>query len=485
MQSFKELYNQVIPKLPYIIITGFCLYWIRGIFEGKYEPKIDNNSLYLFLIPAFLSWYISNIFANIHQGRFIFALPKFFKYKTRRIFRILLMRLQAITFISLCAILMLNQFVLIPQIESKQDELLLGPHVKVFYGWFGVSDILSAKNFALSKYWGYFLVILVIYAIYVLYRYYIDGKAKEKLYKIYRELAFTATFMRKNNDYKLNYEDGKTCLSTIIEYVNEAATLGIFTKLLPKVTKGVYCGFLLIPDPEKPKNQFINAACYCSKNTWRHKIDILAKQHKPRKLDITKLINLWNSCFSDVHGDKKFSEKCFQEKKEDYISATGMAFEIERPKIFNFVWNCLALSNRYRDILRDNIVNEDIEIYKALKFRSYLILPLKIQATVAGVIFIGSTRPFSFKGSILPILESYSHAIAELVCTLSNMELIKTPDNIQVEVNKHAKPYYHIEERKIIRDNLRNINRMLRKGEKHAKPICLQQASEECEEGLS
>lgn len=465
----KQFYDQIVQKLPYILIVGFCVVWLRGAITGKYELSFDEHFRNLFLIPAIVAWYFANILANVNQGRFLFALPKFFRYTNRSRATRALFVIQIVIFYVASTFFLLNWFVLIPQLSDDGATLLkLNSHIRLIYSWLGVTDLPSAARFVQSEFWTYYIFAIIIFGSYILYRKFIEYKVMAKLIEIYSEQATTAIKLREFRTDQTIAGDMDRCLKFVLKRVKEASTIGLITNLLSWITRSVFCGFVLVPDPDKPHQRLVNIAAYCSRDSWAGKIEELARLNKPAILNIDNLVACWNECFNNT--TKKFNLELFKVKKNEHISAAGMAFSFERPKIVNFADTSMYLRTSYRDNLI-MIDGKDGEISKALKFRSYLTLPIKHEAKVVAVIFVGSTRPFSFSNSTLPLLERYSHSVGEIIAMLEELGPLLNLENQLVAIFENAKAYWPSHKRSLVRKSLREINRMFLKGVRHAKPI--------------
>ena len=190
-----SLKDQFKLQIPIILFSSFICPYLVLVVTKQISFSFDKQFFFLFVFPA----YIANILINIRQGRFIFALPKFFNYPIRRRVRRSIVFFQYFLFIILSSMFILNTFFLFPLIiDSNSKQFKIGPHLKVIYSICGVTDIDSAYRFATSKYWGWFLIFSTISAIYIIYRKYIEFKARENLIKIYATNATVGGNLLKN-----------------------------------------------------------------------------------------------------------------------------------------------------------------------------------------------------------------------------------------------------------------------------------------------
>ena len=159
----------------------------------------------------------------------------------------------------------------------------------------------------------------------------------------------------------------------------------------------------------------------------------------------------------------------FDRKKDKYLSACGFAYEIEIPGIIRNSWNNITLG---KSDINHVFIEEHGRRIKFI-FRSFLVLPIKNNAKVISVIFLGSSFPLSFSKRSINILKAFSHAIGETLLIIN--ECPDTRKNILSDIEfKNAKNYLSLKERHLNIWLLETINKGMGKGGKNVKRIDLE-----------
>jgi hypothetical protein len=455
------------------LATTFCFRYLYQVIGGERKVVCLSDFLMLFILPFLVALLFANIALNLQQGRAPFKLPSMFRYPARNRIRRLIYLLQLVAFAAISLILLSNQFLLFPQAADGSEELLLLPSpLQQAYRLFGVATHQDALQFVTSSFWGYFLLMLVIFSVYILYRGFIEERARSRVLHLYRTIVDLDLDLRDRNRELVNLNEQRDVASRALRRaivdLKEVGTLGIMTRTLPRLLGPLYCGFLMVPNPTNPSAEFIGVETYCSDEDSLGPMVKLSRTHRPAVLDIAKLKVVWNSCFVNLDdGAQVFDSKKFQKVKESCLSASGMAFALEKPKVFNFTTRCLALCTSYQKKMMQ--INESLG--RRLTFRSYLVVPVKHDTTIVAVLFLGSTSRYSFNPSLMNVYEDFSHALGQLMATLDHYHLLQTAEEVKAELQSLAKPYFRESVRKEIRKVLRDINRMLGKGDNYAVPF--------------